>query len=78
MIHGHVILLGALSLRPFTHPDVTGPYVEWLNAPRVNQFIESRTIRQTDKTVKKWVDEANASETRIFFGIYDYKVHIGT
>lgn len=56
--------------RPLDVEDVTQTYVDWLNDPEVNRFLESRYTEQTLNGCREYVQRINASPTDNFFGIF--------
>ena len=77
MLHRHTIITERLSLRPFMETDITDDYISWLNDPDINQFLESRFTKQTEASVKEWVNNTNLSNHRMLFGIFSENIHIG-
>jgi ribosomal-protein-alanine N-acetyltransferase len=70
------ILTERLILKPFETQDITQDYVNWLNDPNVNQFLEiSKT--QSLESVIAWVNWTNNDPTRKLFGIFMNQLHIG-
>jgi len=59
--------------------DVTQEYVDWLNEPEVNQFLESRFISHDLESTRKYVDSVNINKNGLLFGIFIKKnrKHIG-
>lgn len=59
--------------------DVTQCYVDWLNDPRVNCYLESRHDHQTIVSCKSYVADMDSSPAHNLFGIYLRKSgkHIG-
>ena len=65
-------------LRPIVEADVTQTYVDGLNDPAVNRYLEVRRRRQTPESVRAYV-RANASDPQaILFGIFSGNVLRGT
>jgi RimJ/RimL family protein N-acetyltransferase len=65
-------------LRPISEADVTRAYVDGLNDPAVNRYLEVRKQRQTPDSVRAYV-RANAADPRtILFGIYSGNALRGT
>ena len=58
--------------------DLTQRYVDWLNDPEVNQFLETRLSIQTLENVRQyWIDVSN-DQSSYWFAICDNKgLHIG-
>jgi len=59
-----------LELRSLSVADVTQDYVDWLNDPITNQFLEVRFTTQTVGTVKEFVQKMVESPTDYLLGIY--------
>jgi len=59
--------------------DVTQCYVDWLNNPEVNRFLETRYTHQTLESCQSYVAEMTSSPVQNLFGIYlrDNGKHIG-
>ena len=66
-------------LRPITCADLHQDYVDGLNDPEVNRFLEVRRKWQTSETVAN-KDSNNQSFDSVLFGIFDHdnSSHIGT
>ena len=66
-------------LRPLEMDDVSKSYVGWLNDPEVNGFLESRFLKQTKTTVKKYVSAIKKDKNYLFLAIVikDGGKHIG-
>ncbi len=61
-------------------PDLVGSaYVDWLNDPAVNRFLESRFQHQDATTVRAFVAGMLASDRDLFLGIRDLELdrHVG-
>lgn len=65
-------------LRPLSEADVTQAYVDGLNDPAVNRYLEVRRQRQTLETVRAYVSANAADPQAILFGIYSGNVLRGT
>lgn len=68
-----------LHLRPVLEGDLTERYVEWLNDPVVNRFLETRFERQSLSSIYDyWLKHSN-SDTNHFFAICELESgqHIG-
>ena len=57
-------------LRPILEADVTQAYVDGLNDPAVNRYLEVRRQRQTLESVRAYVRANAADPQAILFGIY--------
>lgn len=68
-----------LLFRQLTQEDVTIRYVNWLNDPQVNQFLETRFVPQTLESCNKFVADMNADSLSHLLGIFDKESlkHIG-
>lgn len=67
-----------LTLRTLHAEDATPLYAGWLNDPEVNLFLATKEA--TVNSVRAFIEEKNAQENALFFGIFlkeDGK-HIGT
>ena len=68
-----------LYVRSLVSADVTQDYVDWLNDPEVNRFLESRFSRATFADVEQYVQSVSQDDDSYFLGIFlksDQK-HIG-
>jgi RimJ/RimL family protein N-acetyltransferase len=67
-----VIRTPRLVLRDIRVSDISQEYIDWLNDPEVNQFLEIRFAKQTRETVENYV-RARLENTRDskHFGVYD-------
>jgi RimJ/RimL family protein N-acetyltransferase len=68
-----------LEFRSLLIDDVNQNYVNWLNDPIVNQFLESRHTVHTIESVIEFVDSVDRSSSSVFFGVFLAKNgrHIG-
>jgi RimJ/RimL family protein N-acetyltransferase len=68
-----------LYLRALKGEDCTPEYVNWLNDPQVNQFLETRFVPQDIEGVRSFVASVNARDNEHLFGIFlkDGHRHIG-
>lgn len=67
------------SLRALRPADVTPAYIDGLNDPRVNRFIQSaRQKRQTHESVTAYVASNWADDRAVLFGVYADQVLRGT
>ena len=68
-----------LRLAPLDPQRLGVRYVEWLNDPAVNQYLESRLSVQTSDSVTRYVADNNAANDAILFGIFEKatSLHIG-
>lgn len=68
-----------LILRRLTAEDVTKKYVNWLNDPEVNQFLETKHSQQTLQSCLDFVQSTNQDPNNHLFGVFlkDTQEHIG-
>jgi len=66
-----------ISLRLLTMDDVSERYVQWLNDPLINQYLESRFALQTLDTVKDFVAAMISSDRDVLYGIFHDDEHVG-
>jgi len=52
-------------------------YLSWLKDKNINQYLETRWTTYNIKSLKKFVNSCNSSESIILFGIFNDKEHIG-
>jgi len=74
-----VLKSDTLILKELEPDNVTNKYVNWLNDPEVNQYLESRFVQQNKHTVKMFVKNCKNSKVDFIFGIFllDGVTHIG-
>lgn len=67
-----ILQTSRLTLREININDITDEYVNWLNNPEINKFLEIRFTHQTRKSVEEFV-LAKLSDIRssMHFGIFD-------
>lgn len=61
--------LGDVELFGLQPDDVTDQYVAWLNDPAVNRYLESRFVRNTPDSTRRFVQAVVESDDSILFGI---------
>jgi len=68
-----------ISLRPVTLEDCTQAYVDWLNDPVVNRYLETRWVRQDMATVREYVRDMIGREDSLLMAIVENSTgrHIG-
>lgn len=68
-----------LFLKTLSRNEIQQPYVNWLNDPIINQYLESRFTEHTLESCIHFVEELNDSSNHHLFGIFDKKTtqHIG-
>lgn len=68
-----------LLLRTLEESDATQVYVDWLNDPDVNQYLETRHTVQTIKLCIDFINQCNNDDTAYLFGIFikETNQHIG-
>lgn len=78
---GHILRGIQYSLLPFREDDISERYVNWLNDPEVNQFLEVRFTHQTFKTARSYVLSFYGPVEKYIWGIFpnhDLRLIIGT
>lgn len=80
MIHEVSLATDRGFLRPLAPTDVHQAYIDGLNDPEVNRFLEVRREWQTRESVASFVSSNNQSSDSVLFGIFDHDnpSHIGT
>lgn len=58
-------------LKPFHATDITDRYVNMLNNPLVNRFLEIRWCPQTRETTQNFVNSFYAGEEKFIWGLFD-------
>jgi len=68
-----------VSLRRVNIDDVSGTYVDWLNDPNVNQFLETRHQIQNQGTISEFISTISLNPNAYLLAIIDKKTnhHIG-
>ena len=68
-----------IYLRNVELSDVNQVYVDWLNDPKVNQYLETRYDVQTIESVHKFVEKMVVKKDELFFAIclIEKDKHIG-
>ncbi len=66
-------------MRSITESDVTQTYVDWLNDPEVNRYLETRHTIQTIESCMAFVQKCNQDDSSHLFGIFlkEDNTHIG-
>lgn len=60
-----------LTLRPVTLEDICEEYIDWLNDPDINSFLEIRHTKQTPELVRKYIkDHLEDTTYSKHFGIF--------
>lgn len=79
MITNRILRGGKITLRQITLQDCTDSYVEWLNDPDVNQYLETRWNRQDIFTIEDFVKSQRDNGHSILFAIINNSTqyHIG-
>lgn len=79
MITKEVLNVGGVTLRQIELDDCTTTYVDWLNDPEVNQYLETRWSEQSLESIRGFVESQRNNNHSILFAIilcYNSK-HIG-
>lgn len=58
-----------LHLRDVRVEDATDAYAAWMNDPEVNRYTESRFIRHTPESLRRYIEAITASENNLFLAI---------
>ena len=66
-----------IILHPLGISDCTDEYVEWLNDPEINRYLETRWEEQTRYTIEIFLEEMEKSENSVLFGIFLDGKHVG-
>ena len=67
-----IIMTSRLVLRDIEVGDISSDYINWLNNPEVNQFLEVRFVKQTRETVEEYIRSRLADTVNSkHFGVYD-------
>lgn len=79
MITSKMIIGNNCYLRQIELTDCTQTYVQWLNDPEVNRYLETRWSRQDMKSVKDFVQFQRNNDHSILFAIIakNERKHIG-
>ena len=78
-INSNAVIKGNnILLRSITIDDIRQEYINWLNDPDVNQFLETRYEIQTNESIKKYVANILKSKSEYLFAICDNNErHVG-
>ena len=75
------VMLGSenISLRTLSLDECQDYYVDWLNNPRVNQYLETRFKLQTLDTIAEYIKSVSYDDANYHFAIFrkDTDTHIG-
>ena len=79
MITSKILEGEKIILRQIELSDCTERYVEWLNDPEVNQYLETKWIEQSLETVKDFVCAQRENDDSILWAIISKEnlIHIG-
>ena len=66
-----------IILHPLGISDCTDEYVEWLNDPEINRYLETKWEEQTRDTIEIFLEEMEKSENSVLFGIFFDGKHVG-
>ncbi len=79
MITNSVLSGGGIRLRQITSNDCTEQYVEWLNDPEVNQYLETRWVKQDIESITEFVKAQRDNNHSVLFAIIQKEndKHIG-
>jgi RimJ/RimL family protein N-acetyltransferase len=74
-----VIETKRLYLRALSEKDATSNYVNWLNNPEVNRYLETRHSVQSISSCKAFIRQCNEDESAHLYGVFlkDGERHIG-
>lgn len=67
--HRHLLHGRLVHLRELTPADAHSHYVQWMNDPHVNRFLESRFTVHSEESIRSFVEEKLASEDNLFLAI---------
>ena len=73
-------LLGEqLTLIPLNLNNYSDDYVDWLNDPEVNRYLESRFSKITNNMIKEYIQKNNSNNNTLLYGIFYNKNnrHVG-
>lgn len=79
MITKEVLNGRRVTLRQIESDDCTTTYVDWLNDPEVNQYLETRWSEQSLESIRNFVESQRNNDHSILFAIIlcDDNRHIG-
>ncbi len=63
-----------ICIRRLSKSDVTQNYVDWLNDPEINQFLETRLVPQTIDDCIEYVERMRKDPNQFHFGIFGMKL----
>lgn len=74
----HQIILNTVVLKPLNTETISEEYVNWLNNPVINRYLEVRHFENTMDSCQEFVKANNEDPTSYLFGIFDNAgKHIG-
>ena len=56
-----------IFLRPIQLSDSSGPYLNWLNDPEVNQYLESRFVSWTTEMLSSYIANLVNNKNELLF-----------
>jgi len=77
MIIKDKLVLNNLYLRSLSTSDCSEKYLNWLNNPEINKYLETRFVVQNIEMIKSFVTNINDSIDSYLFGIFADDIHIG-
>lgn len=79
MKHKFYIFSKDLLLKPFEEQHISNEYIEWLNSPDINRFLEVRFTEWDREACINYVRNAHLIPSKYLFGIYSSNgcEHIG-
>lgn len=57
-------------LKELLEADVSHQYVQWLNTPEINQYLESRYQKQSTASCLKFIQNLQKQKNHCFWGVY--------
>ncbi len=68
-----------IFLKKLVPSDISTEYINWMNNPLINQYMETRFFPHSREDIEKFIQSISDDSNSVLFGIYDKSksVHIG-
>lgn len=77
MLYNKILQGDTISLRMVELSDCNENYYNWMNDKEVNQYMETRWAKQTDESIKAFVQSIRQSDHSYLFAIVYNGKHVG-
>ena len=62
--------MSKVSIKPFKSKYIINRYINWLNNPQINKYLQVRFKKQTFNTAYKYLKEVNKNKNLYMWGIF--------